>query len=903
MATVIARKNIILNLLTKADTKGIDDVDKKVGGLKKRFEGVRSVFSGILLADIAKGIIRNVGEIGKSIITLGGDTEQTRLQFDQLIGDAETTNFILSELDKLSISTPFTPTDLENGTKNLLNYGIAVEDVLDATGRLGDLSLGDAAKFSALTEAYGKANARVKVTNETLELFANNGVPILDLLGDSLGVASAEVINLASKGQIGFSDLEEAIKTATDEGGQFFNALVNQSQSLNGLLSTATGLIQSMGKRIGTALLPVLKPIVSGFNEIGFAIVNSIEKNQGRITAIAKAVFEFGGTIIRFVRQAIGPVVEGLRNFGSAIGGVINGTGALQDLVNFLARSFVVIGEGIGFAITQFSNLVRFVSRNSDSGLLKPVRDLISVFQALPAIIAGTVASIRQLGENLFNFFARVPIQAAILRERLRDFSVFGDGADPFKIKALEDQLEQFAGGSVVDAFQEEFDRIQDINVELPTLDTPENKEKISNSGFELGKTAGEAVDEGFKKGVSLVENSIAFFEKAVSDLQKKLNNTNVGDIALLTKLSDDLLKAQQDLFVARQVFDQFKRTVEDLPELDPVSLTATSTITDLDGDSGFTRLDLINRILQSRDDIQNALDQGNVNAPLLNRLLGLDDEGLDEFKGLLNDAVSTSVAAINEILQAEQEAITLRLEAQEMRVERARELAIQGNDEQLKIELDRLNTLQAANEQAQERREQLARLQIITAQAVAAAESIRAIAQAAALPPPANIIAIAATSAALGLQIAAIASTINSGFNDLPAFKDGVEVFKGKGTERSDSNLVRVSVNEGILDAKTNANRLKLGLTKDNINSMATYKQDNTPMPTASINPEYLTTLSKGSNQTDLTPLRNDLNSIKLAIQNQDTPKTTIINKAPNAETWYTRTLDGIKTTKRLHD
>ena len=71
-----------------------------------------------------------------------------------------------------------------------------------------------------------------------LRQFINNGVPILDILAESMGVARGEIMDMASEGKITFDILNRAFRDATGEGGKFEGGMNTLSKTLGGLFST-----------------------------------------------------------------------------------------------------------------------------------------------------------------------------------------------------------------------------------------------------------------------------------------------------------------------------------------------------------------------------------------------------------------------------------------------------------------------------------------------------------------------------------------------------------------------------------------------------------------------------------------------------------------------------------------
>jgi hypothetical protein len=146
-------------------------------------------------------------------------------------------------------------------------------------------------------------------------------------------------------------------------------------------------------------------------------------------------------------------------------------------------------------------------------------------------------------------------------------------------------------------------------------------------------------------------------------------------------------------------------------------------------------------------------------------------------------------------------------------RVDKLKEIADQGNSEQLQIEEDRLAQLTKKREAFAQKQRQIASVEVATSQAVSAAKSIEGLTSAFAAGGPAGIVTGIAYSVALAASVASIIAGISNAFGDIPGFKTGTEYINGPGTETSDSVLVRTSKGERIVDASSNK---KIGETKN---------------------------------------------------------------------------------------
>lgn len=159
-----------------------------------------------------------------------------------------------------------------------------------------------------------------------------------------------------------------------------------------------------------------------------------------------------------------------------------------------------------------------------------------------------------------------------------------------------------------------------------------------------------------------------------------------------------------------------------------------------------------------------------------------------------LRNSINSIIDSYNALAEARQRDLSNEISIRETRLTLAYKLAERGNTEALEQEQEFLFAAQ------QQRRKAALEQQAINS-ALALSNSIVAVAQAAALPPPFNLVAIPAVIAALATGYSTISSLTKS--QQLQGFKDGVVDFEGEGTGTSDSNIVRISRGESVMTEK----------------------------------------------------------------------------------------------------
>ena len=156
-----------------------------------------------------------------------------------MLGDADKAGALLKDLSKFAAETPFEFPEIANAGKSLLAFGFTADTIKDNLRRLGDVASSLNIPLGDLTEIYGKARTQGRLFSEDINQLTGRGIPIIAELAKQFNVAESEVKNMVEKGKVGFPELQKAMEAMTNEGGKFAGGMANQSQTLNGLLSTA----------------------------------------------------------------------------------------------------------------------------------------------------------------------------------------------------------------------------------------------------------------------------------------------------------------------------------------------------------------------------------------------------------------------------------------------------------------------------------------------------------------------------------------------------------------------------------------------------------------------------------------------------------------------------------------
>ena len=245
-----------------------------------------TVAAGQLIADFAKKAASSLQSVVKSGLDYNRSMESYLTNFKVMLGDEQLAAEKLEEIRRMAASTPFSLSDLTEGTQTLLQFGIAADDTTGVLKRLGDISLGNADKLQTLVRAYGKMSSAQKVTLENVNMMIDAGFNPLNQICDATGESMSALYKRISDGKVSFNELEAAVAAATSEGGQFYNGMLEASQTFNGRLSTLKDNVAALTGELTSGLFSALGDIIVKANEL----VVSITEDDSKMAALKETI-------------------------------------------------------------------------------------------------------------------------------------------------------------------------------------------------------------------------------------------------------------------------------------------------------------------------------------------------------------------------------------------------------------------------------------------------------------------------------------------------------------------------------------------------------------------------------------------------------------------------------------
>lgn len=364
-----------------------------------------TVAAGQMIADFAKQASSKLAEVVKSGVDYNATMESYLTNFKVMLGSEEAAATKLSEIRKMAASTPFSLDDLTSGTQTLLQFGIAADDTTGVLQRLGDISLGNAEKLQTLTRAYGKMSSAQKVTLENVNMMIDAGFNPLNQICDATGESMSDLYKRISDGKVSFSELEAAVEAATSQGGQFYNGMLEASQTFSGRLSTLTDNTKALLGALSDSFYSSLSDLLPVANDVVLELTDAF--TEGGVPAMldtaAELLDNFADGLIQKIPDAVSAVSDLLTELLNYL--VDHQDDIFDSGVQLLENLIIGITDSLPNLITSAANLIaRFAA-----ALISHLPDILKCGAAmLTTLVDGIIRSIENLAEAALACIAKL---------------------------------------------------------------------------------------------------------------------------------------------------------------------------------------------------------------------------------------------------------------------------------------------------------------------------------------------------------------------------------------------------------------------------------------------------------------------------------------------------------------
>lgn len=518
------------------------------------------------------GLSVPIAAAGVKALASAAKFEKLQTQLNVLTGSAEKGTEAFKQLVKFSAGTPFQLDELVQANNTLMGFGVSAEDAFKHLQSIGDIAAVSGGDLQGISVAFGQVAAAGRLMGQDLLQLINNGVPIIDMLSQSMGVAKSEIKDMVSEGAVTFPVLIKAFQDATGEGGKFAGGMAQLSGTLAGVFST-------LKDNINIAFAEVGKSIVESFN--------LIEVTKGIIESIQNATTAFKNLSPNTKKLII--VITGL---AAAIGPVLLALGSLPAILGTVGAAFTLLTGPIGLIIAGLTAIGVIIYKNW--GQIEPV--LVDIYNSfvdlynsskilrgyigyLGGIFKSVFTAIKGSIQSVLNIFLGLgKVVAAVLRG---DFSEIGSIVkDTIKnakdiyvdtgkevasnivegVKGgIENQLEKKTVGSIKEGLQSAVNTAA-TSVTVPTMGGGETR-KPTTTASALGATAGTAIGTtqqlNLDAGSSLLGEMQTVTTDPIAMLAASVSNSNAQLESALTQANGILNQKKNEAILMAMEFNE----------------------------------------------------------------------------------------------------------------------------------------------------------------------------------------------------------------------------------------------------------------------------------------------------------------------------------------------------------
>lgn len=408
---------IIRELLTRwgidVETDKLEDFQKKISFSKKNIKAL-----GELSSRVGKGLTLAITlpilAVGAGFLKAASDIESIETAFVGILGGAEAAKDMVAKLNEFTAKTPFQLEQVSSAAKGLLAARVGPESIADRLQVLGDIAAAAKIPLTDMSQIFSKIKNKGKAMTEEILQMSDRGIPVIAVLAEQFGVAESAIFDMASEGKISFDAIQTAMETMTAKGGFANKAMILQSNTLGGLMSTMRDNVMLAAGSFGKIFLPMVKKVVKGLIEAS-KWVKSLSKGTKIIILVIGALLAVVGPLLAAFGFLV-PVVFSVITAFTGLAGILGITNialalliikvvAVVAVVALLAVAIILIFEDIYASLTGKESLFNLFEELFPEAA-KKVQD---VFFAVFDAIFGTIDWIEARFAAFVDFILDIP--------------------------------------------------------------------------------------------------------------------------------------------------------------------------------------------------------------------------------------------------------------------------------------------------------------------------------------------------------------------------------------------------------------------------------------------------------------------------------------------------------------
>ena len=402
----------------KVEASNWTSVSKTLNNISSKMKSVGSA-----VTSAGKKFLGLTATIGAGIgygVNYNAQLQKYETALKTLTGSAKEAEKIMNQIKEDAKTTPFDVAGLTQANQLLISTGLSGEESRETILALGNAIAatgGGNEELSRMAVNLQQIKNVGKAAAVDIKQFAYAGIDIYGLLADYLGVTKEEAASMT----VTWEDLNGALINASKEGGKYFGAMAEQSETFNGAFSNAMDSFNQSAGSLTESLMPTITKIIqkitewmNKFNELDQGTKDIILKITLLVAAIGPILIILGKLI-----SAGGVVFGVLSKISGAIAGVSAGTGTLSSVLTVLTGPVGIVIAAVTALIGVFTYLYntneqfRIKAQETWNNLVNlfqnTVMPVINNFKNLVMSVINTIISIlQQLWSFIEPFFTEM---------------------------------------------------------------------------------------------------------------------------------------------------------------------------------------------------------------------------------------------------------------------------------------------------------------------------------------------------------------------------------------------------------------------------------------------------------------------------------------------------------------
>lgn len=295
-------------------------------------------------------------------LTYDAQIEKYETAFKTFLGSAEKAGEAIKNIKDDAKRTPFDTTSLVKANQMLISTGVDAKDAREDILALGEAIVatgGGNDELVRMASNLQQIKNAGKATAMDIRQFAYAGIDVYGILADYTGKSTKDV----KKMDISYKDLTKALKKASSNGGKYFGAMANSSETLTGQVSALKSEVQDMTGELVKSLMPTAKKVVARARELIKTFDGLSDSEKENIVKIGLLVAA-AGPALKMASSAIGiigSVSKGIGTFSKAVALAHNGIGTAEGSAAKLAKVLQGLTSPAGLAAIGITTAVGII--------------------------------------------------------------------------------------------------------------------------------------------------------------------------------------------------------------------------------------------------------------------------------------------------------------------------------------------------------------------------------------------------------------------------------------------------------------------------------------------------------------------------------------------------------------